>query len=325
MKKRGFKPKLQKLDNEASTMLKEYMEKESIDFQLTSVGIHRRNKVERAIQTFENHFVAGLCSVDPTFPLHLWDKLIPQAVITLNLLRPSRINPKLSAYAQLHGPFDYNRTPLASPRIQLPVHVRPEDRKSWDPHAVEAFYVDPAMNHYRCRLAWIKQTGKVRVVQQVKWLPHGFRMPNTSRDALIIAAANDLTAALKSTDDNPLLPPMGTQTKQQLTILAQAFQNAVPNICKKTNNNLEMQTTTPAAPRARLLLTNRTSDQRVQQQTSTRTQPRVTAKPRVTAEPRVPKTHSNLQYQRQRKHEEYNDNNQLPQLTAQLHHCHHRG
>jgi hypothetical protein len=60
-------------------------------------GIHRRNAAERAIRTFKNHFIAGLCGVDQYFPLHLWDRLLPQAILTLNLLRGSRINPKLSA------------------------------------------------------------------------------------------------------------------------------------------------------------------------------------------------------------------------------------
>ena len=60
------------------------------------------------------------------FPLHLWDKIISQAVITLNLLRPPRINPKLSAYAQLHGSFVHYRTPLAPPGIKLLVHVTPD-------------------------------------------------------------------------------------------------------------------------------------------------------------------------------------------------------
>ena len=63
--------------------------------------IHRRNSAERAIQTFKNHFIAGLASIDPNFPLSNWCRLLPQAELTLNLLRPSRLNPKLSAYAQL--------------------------------------------------------------------------------------------------------------------------------------------------------------------------------------------------------------------------------
>jgi hypothetical protein len=112
---RGLRPSLQSLDNEASLALRNYLIQKGIDYQLAPPHIHRRNNAERAIQTFKNHFISGLCSVDPNFPLKLWDKLLPQATITLNLLRKSRINPRISAYAQLSGSFDFNRTPLAPP------------------------------------------------------------------------------------------------------------------------------------------------------------------------------------------------------------------
>lgn len=123
LKSRGLRPRLQSLGNEASTLLKDFMYKENIDFQLTPAGIHRRNKAERAIQTFKSHFISGLCTVDPTFPLNLWDKLIPQAILPLNLLRASNINPQLSSYAQVHGAFDYNRTHLAPPDTKVLAHI----------------------------------------------------------------------------------------------------------------------------------------------------------------------------------------------------------
>jgi hypothetical protein len=112
-----LKPDLQRLDNEASLALRNYLTKQGINYQLSPPYIHRRNNDERAIQTFKNHFIAGLCSVDPTFPLKLWDKVLPQATITLNLLQNSRINPRMSAYAQLNGHFDFNRTTFGSPWI----------------------------------------------------------------------------------------------------------------------------------------------------------------------------------------------------------------
>jgi hypothetical protein len=71
---------------------------------------HRRNAAERAIQTFKEHFVAGLSSVHPHLPLHLCDILLPQAEITLNLLRTLRLHPQLSAAAHFHGLIDYNNT-----------------------------------------------------------------------------------------------------------------------------------------------------------------------------------------------------------------------
>jgi hypothetical protein len=111
----GLKPHLQRLENEASLALRNYLTKEGITYQLVLPHIHRRNNAERANHTFKNHLIAGICSVDPTFPLKLWDKLLPQATITLNLLRKSRINPRMSTYAQLNGHFDFNRTPLPPP------------------------------------------------------------------------------------------------------------------------------------------------------------------------------------------------------------------
>jgi hypothetical protein len=76
---------------------------------------HQQNAAKRAIAIWKDHFIAGLASLNPAFPMHLWCHLIPQANQTLNLLRPSRLNPRLSAEAHLNGAFDYNKTPLAPP------------------------------------------------------------------------------------------------------------------------------------------------------------------------------------------------------------------
>ena len=108
LRQSGLHPKLQRLDNEASQLLLDKMDKEGVDYQLTPAGSHHRNTAEKAVQTFKDYFISGLCTTDPTFPLNLWDKLVPQAEITLNLLQPSCINPNLSAYAQVHGNFDFN-------------------------------------------------------------------------------------------------------------------------------------------------------------------------------------------------------------------------
>ena len=148
--KRGLKPKYQRLDNEAPAALKEYMRTHDIEFQLVPPNIHRRNKAEVAIRTFKAHFIAGLCSTHADFPMHLWDRLLPQATLTLNLLWTSNINPRLSAEAQLNGAFDYNKTPLAPPGTKVIVHEKTANRKTWDPHGVDGWYVGPAMEHYRC-------------------------------------------------------------------------------------------------------------------------------------------------------------------------------
>jgi hypothetical protein len=162
---------LQKLDNEVSGLLQEFMEQEDIDYQLVPPRLHRRNAAERALRTFKNHFIAGLCTTDPKFPLILWDHILPQALITLNLLQTSRINPRLSAHAQVHGLFDYNRTPLALPGTRVLIHEKPDLRNTWSPHAVDGWYTGPAMKHYRCYRVWVTETASERVTETVVWLP----------------------------------------------------------------------------------------------------------------------------------------------------------
>jgi hypothetical protein len=116
---KGSELKMHWMDNEASKAVKDLLNKDfHLEYQLVPPHIHRRNAAERA----KNHFIAGLCSADNDFPIRLWDRLLPQAEITLNLLRASRKNPSISAYEAIHGQFDYNKTPLAPPGCKVIIH-----------------------------------------------------------------------------------------------------------------------------------------------------------------------------------------------------------
>ena len=115
LKSRNYKPKLNIMDNKVSTSVKRYITNANLNYQLVKPNNHRINAAERAIHTFKNHFVVGLLSVHPKFPMYLWDELIPQAFITLNLLRTSSMCPKISAYAHPHGTYNFDTTPLAPP------------------------------------------------------------------------------------------------------------------------------------------------------------------------------------------------------------------
>ena len=132
------------LDNKCPAGLKDYMSREGITYQLLPPHLHRTNSSKRAIQTFKDHLIAGITSCDPNFPLHLWDRLLAQATLTLNLLRPSRINPKLSAEEQLNSAFNFNRTPLALPGKKSLIFESSADRRTWAPHVVDSWYLGPS-------------------------------------------------------------------------------------------------------------------------------------------------------------------------------------
>jgi hypothetical protein len=193
---RSLKPKLMKLDNEAPKLLKDYLYQQDITFQLVPPYSHRRNSAEQAIRSFKDHLIAELCSTNKSFPMHLWDRILPQAVITLNMLRTSRINPKLSAATHLLGQYDFNRAPMTPPGTRIIAHETPGRRRTWAPHGQDCWYIRPALEHYRCYPVLhnknkIKQnSGNSRIS------PHKFKLPFPSSIELATQAAADLTHAL---------------------------------------------------------------------------------------------------------------------------------
>ncbi len=84
---RGLSVDLQILDNEASAAYKQAIKFTwQSKFQLVPPEMHCCNRVERAIRTFKDIFLSILAGVDQSFPPYLWDLLLPQAELTLNLL-----------------------------------------------------------------------------------------------------------------------------------------------------------------------------------------------------------------------------------------------
>ena len=248
----GCRPKLHRLDNEASKVLKDYLRDQDIDFQLAPPHIHRRNAAERAIRTFKNHLIAGLSSCDPNFPIHLWDKLLPQAELTLNLLRNSRVHPHLSSYQHICGNFDFNRTPLAPPGTKVVLHEKPSKRASWAPHGLDGWYVGPALDHYRCYQVYVPSTRSLRIVDTIEFFPHHVPLPHTSSTDILHRAATDLIDALKN--PHPATPDnfLSTSDRHALDELANIFKNGVaPRVEEKSerpNNVKRLHTPQPLPP-----------------------------------------------------------------------------
>jgi hypothetical protein len=223
---RGLKPKLMKLDNEASNLLKTYLHQQDITFQLVPPYSHIRNSAERAIRSFKDHLIAGFCSTDKSFPMHLWDRLLPHAVITLNMLRTSRINPKLSAATHIFGQFDFNRAPMAPPGTRIIAHETPSRRRTWAPHGQDGWYIGPTLEHYQCFTVYITKTRGDRVVESVKNLPDNFKLPFPSAQDLAIQAAADLTHALLHPQPAGPFCEVGDEQTIALKRLANIFEGA---------------------------------------------------------------------------------------------------
>jgi hypothetical protein len=191
-----------------------------VDYQLVPPRCHRRSAAERSIRTFKEHSVAGISNGNPTFPLHLWDILLPRAEITFNLLWTSRLHPQLSAAAPFHGLVDYNKTAFAPPGCKIIAHDKPGKRRTWAPHRQHGYYLVPAMHHYRCQNVYISDTASEHILDTLEFFTHNYPMPQLSSTDRLIMAANTMSNALQNPHPEVPFTHIGDDTIAALTALA---------------------------------------------------------------------------------------------------------
>ena len=115
-------PRKHILDNDVSESLKTIIQDEyKIQLELVPPGTHLRNAAEVAIRNFKAHLLSILAVTAPYFPPSLWDRLLRQAEITINLLRQSNATSNVSAYAHLSGPFNYNKISISPMDISVQI------------------------------------------------------------------------------------------------------------------------------------------------------------------------------------------------------------
>ena len=185
------------LDNECSADLKLAMVKANLSFELAPPNIHRRNAAERAIRTFKNHFLSGLATCPQDFPITEWDRLLEQALLTLNLLRNSRVNPRLSAHAYLFGNHNFNKVPLVPPGTKLVVHNKPGKRPSWAFHGDDGWSIGPAPQHYRCIKCYIPKTHSTRISDTISIIPTVIPIPEYNLEEKLFDKITDLVNLLE--------------------------------------------------------------------------------------------------------------------------------
>ena len=87
---------------------------------------------------------------------------------------------------------------------------------SWDQHAVNAFYIGPAMDHYRCYKVYVPSTNGEQIASTVKFQPHHYQAPEFTKEEAITEAIENLTSTIEQTP-----PTTTTITLEALKNLAQ--------------------------------------------------------------------------------------------------------
>lgn len=222
-RERGLTPKILRLDNETSSLLKDYMASEGVRMQYVPPSNHRANKAERAIRDVKNHFAATMATVNRNCPARIWDEFVPQIELTLNLLRPFAKDPTMSAYHGINGyKYNFDAHPIAPCGTAVVIYESPEHRRSWAAHGQSGFYVGPAVDHYRCFRVYSSTTNRVRVSDTLAWFPEPFKLPGSSSTELVLAAVNNLAEVLRA------------QQQAEQGVINQAQQQARAQLADKT-------------------------------------------------------------------------------------------
>jgi hypothetical protein len=135
----------------------------------------------------------------------------------VNLLRQSNVAPKISAFAHVHGQHDYMKKPFAPIGCAVQVHVKPKNRWTWDTHTKAGYNLGTSVEHHRCFKMYITKTRATRVSDTVFFKHQYITNPMVSPESLVVAAAQQLTTALKGNI------PAGNKTAEALKRLSDLF------------------------------------------------------------------------------------------------------
>ena len=163
MQEVGIKPKRKILNNKTSMAYRQEIKATRMRYQLVPPDDHRRNIAEKKIQTCKDHFIAVCSGVSTNFPMHLWCRLTPQAEKQLLLLRKSNFNPKISAFAYLYGPHNYNAQPFVPIGMKAMIHDKTSRQKTFAQQCSKGFVLSSYPENYRCWNLWTMITKATRV------------------------------------------------------------------------------------------------------------------------------------------------------------------
>ena len=195
-KQYGFAPKIERLDNEKSQKLLDEMQKIcGVEVELVPSNNHRALKAERQMRTAKDHLISVWATASPEFPMRMWDHT-EQPEKVLNMMRGSNINPRISAYEQLRGAYNWSKYPLAPFGMRICAYEAPETRSTFGQRCAKGFLLGCSELHHR---SWrvVIEKGGIRVSDTLAWIPNDFVMPGATPTERLETALKEVVRCSK--------------------------------------------------------------------------------------------------------------------------------
>jgi hypothetical protein len=191
--------------------------------ELVPPGCHRQYTVEVAICNFKAHFLSVLAGVANSFPPNLWDWLLPQTEIMINLIRQSYATSNVLAHAHLSGPFDYNKMPLAPMGCEAQVHEKTNKCGTWAYHLVDGWNLFTSPEHYCTHNCHIKHTKNERLSNTVQLQHKHITSPSITHADKVMHALAECIKAIQGMMDKA----RNSQAAQDLQHIIDATQACI--------------------------------------------------------------------------------------------------
>ena len=177
---------------------------------------HRVNAAEPAVKTAKYHIIAHIATLDHQCSMQFWSKMLPHMHDTLNMLRTSCNNKKLTTYEELNGKFDWNLTPISPPGTRGMIFIHPDSRNTFALHCGEAFTVGRARHHYRLLEFYVPTTRGYHISGTFRLDPTHWKLPIISEQDKKVVAATELLEQHKK-----FTPPPAIHKIKHIAIIRQ--------------------------------------------------------------------------------------------------------
>ena len=202
-------------------------------FQHTPADIHRANITKQCCRTHKNHFTEVRAGTPPSFRMENWCKMTEQCDITLIMMRPCTLNPRISAFQSMEGMYYFDATPMAPVGTETMIHLKPVRRHTCSYHAVKAWYFALSLKHC-CVIKTTNKSETVRTTDTWNYNHHSIKTPTVTPVDIIIKATTNLAIAIQCHNDAPQYELEAIEHLRALTT-----GNSAPTIHQATEQKVE--------------------------------------------------------------------------------------
>jgi hypothetical protein len=120
------------------------------------------------------------------------------------MMHASRVDPTISAYEALNGPYDWNRYPLALLGCKAVVYKDGDSRGSWASRGVDRWYLGPSKDYYRCDLYFIQETIAYQTSESTELFPQHCQLPCLMQQQHFRALTEELAEVVDNANGTPM-------------------------------------------------------------------------------------------------------------------------